>query len=90
MEDKSKAVTGEGSSYLSKSQFLQVMDRSSEAYALVLLEENEERGDIPPVMKSLLEEFRDIVPDEIPLGLPPMQDIQHHIDLVLGAAILSK
>ncbi|PKI48455.1 hypothetical protein CRG98_031160 [Punica granatum] len=36
MDDKSKAVTGEGSSYLSKSQFLQVMDRSSKAYALVL------------------------------------------------------
>ncbi|XP_031387093.1 uncharacterized protein LOC116200384 [Punica granatum] len=90
MEDKSKAVTGEGSSYLPKSQFLQVMDRSSKAYALVLLEENEERGDIPPVVKSLLEEFRDVVPDEIPSGLPPMRDIQHHIDLVPGAAIPSK
>ncbi|PKI58108.1 hypothetical protein CRG98_021487 [Punica granatum] len=90
MEDKSKAVTGEESSYLSKSQFLQVMDRSSEAYALVLLEENEERGDIPPVVKSLLEEFRDVVPNEIPSGLPPMRDIQHHIDLVPGAAIPSK
>ncbi|PKI41852.1 hypothetical protein CRG98_037757, partial [Punica granatum] len=60
MENKSKVVTGEGSSYLSKSQFLQVMDRSSKAYALVLLEENEERGDIPPVVKSLLEELRDV------------------------------
>ncbi|PKI52817.1 hypothetical protein CRG98_026765 [Punica granatum] len=90
MEDKSKAVTGEWSSYLSKSQFLQVMDRSSKTYALVLLEENEERGDIPPVVKSLLEEFRDVVSDEIPSGLPPMRDIQHHIDLVPGAAIPSK
>ncbi|PKI45216.1 hypothetical protein CRG98_034394 [Punica granatum] len=36
------------------------MDRSSEAYALVLLEENEERGDIPPVVKYLLEEFQDV------------------------------
>ncbi|XP_031378282.1 uncharacterized protein LOC116193680 [Punica granatum] len=90
MEDKSKTVTGEGNSYLSKSQFLQVMDRSSKAYALVLLEENEERGDIPPVVKSLLEEFQDVVPDEIPSGLSPMRDIQHHIDLVPGAAIPSK
>ncbi|PKI65503.1 hypothetical protein CRG98_014113 [Punica granatum] len=90
MEDKSKAVTGEGSSYLSKSQFLQVLDRSSKASALMLLEENEELGDIPPVVKSLLEKFRNVVPDEIPSGLPPMRDIQHHIDLVLGAAIPSK
>ncbi|XP_031404630.1 uncharacterized protein LOC116213728 [Punica granatum] len=90
MEDKSKAVTGEGSSYLSKSQFLQVLDRSSKASALMLLEENEELGDIPPVVKSLLEKFRNVVPDEIPSGLPPMRDIQHHIDLVPGAAIPSK
>ncbi|XP_031398394.1 uncharacterized protein LOC116208956 [Punica granatum] len=90
MEDKSKAVTEEGSSYLSKSQFLQVMDRSSKAYAPVLLDENDERGDIPPVVKSLLEEFRDVVPNEIPSGLPPMRDIQHHIDLVPRAAIPSK
>ncbi|XP_031378325.1 uncharacterized protein LOC116193718 [Punica granatum] len=90
MEDKSKAVMGGGSSYLSKSQFLQVMDRSLEAYALVLSEENEEREDISPVVKSLLEEFRDVVPDEILSGLPPMRDIQHHIDLVPGAAIPSK
>ncbi|PKI75681.1 hypothetical protein CRG98_003941 [Punica granatum] len=90
MEDKSKAVTGEWSSNLSKSQFLQVMYRFSKAYALVLLEENEERGDITPVVKSLLEEFRDVVPNEIPSGLPPMRDIQHHIDLVPGAAIPSK
>ncbi|PKI74302.1 hypothetical protein CRG98_005305 [Punica granatum] len=90
MEDKSKAVMGGGSSYLSKSQFLQVMDRSLEAYALVPSEENEEREDISPVVKSLLEEFRDVVPDEILSGLPPMRDIQHHIDLVPGAAIPSK
>ncbi|XP_031375447.1 uncharacterized protein LOC116189849 [Punica granatum] len=90
MDNKSNAVMGEGSFYLSKSQFLQVMDRFSKAYALVLLEENEERGDIPPVVKSLLEEFRDVVPDEIPSGLPPMRDMQHHIGLVPEVAIPSK
>jgi hypothetical protein len=35
----------------------------------------------------MLEEFRDIMPEEMPEGLMPMRDIQHYIDLVLGASL---
>ena len=38
----------------------------------------------------ILEEFADIVSEEILFGLSPMRDIQHQIDLILGLALPNK
>ena len=38
--------------------------------------------DVPLEVKNLLDDFIDIVPDELPSKLPPLRDIQHAIDLV--------
>ncbi|KAL9252363.1 hypothetical protein AKJ16_DCAP10859 [Drosera capensis] len=38
----------------------------------------------------LLEEFADVIPDELLAGLPPMRDIQYYIDFVPGASIPNK
>ncbi|GJV46315.1 putative nucleotidyltransferase, ribonuclease H [Tanacetum coccineum] len=42
-------------------------------------------SEIPEAMIPLLEEFSDVFPDELPDGLPPLHDIQHHIDLEPGS-----
>nr|GEU57041.1 putative reverse transcriptase domain-containing protein [Tanacetum cinerariifolium] len=42
---------------------------------------------IPEAMFPLLEEFSDVFPDELPDALPPLCDIQHHIDLKLSSQL---
>nr|CAD1820507.1 unnamed protein product [Ananas comosus var. bracteatus] len=60
------------------------LSRTSEAYALLLVEENKLENTIPPIIVPLIHEFKDVIPEEIPPGLPPMREIQHCIDLVLA------
>jgi hypothetical protein len=42
---------------------------------------------IPCVVVSLLQEFDDVFPKDIPSGLPPFRRIEHHIDLIPGTSI---
>ncbi|GJW43911.1 reverse transcriptase domain-containing protein [Tanacetum coccineum] len=59
-------------------------------FALIFVEPNEGAYNIPHQVTSILEEFKDVVPEELPPGLPPMREIQHCIDLVPGAVIPHK
>jgi hypothetical protein len=46
--------------------------------------------DLPEEVQELLEEFTDIIVDELPHSLPPMRSVSHHIDLILGASLPNK
>jgi len=48
----------------------------------VFKEEVTPPAEIPEKMRPLLEEFKKVMHDELLEGLPPMRDIQHHIDLI--------
>ena len=56
-------------------------------FALVVKEEVALSIEVPKKMKPMLEEFKRVVHDELPEGLSPMSDIQHHIDLIFRASL---
>ncbi|GJV62961.1 RNA-directed DNA polymerase [Tanacetum coccineum] len=48
------------------------------------IEENKIISEAPLYVQPLLKEFADVIPDDIPPGLPAMSDIHHCIDFILG------
>lgn len=50
----------------------------------------DQANEVPPEFSTLITEIQDLFPDELPEGLPPLRDIQHHIDLVPNASLLNR
>jgi hypothetical protein len=47
-------------------------------------------NDMQPVslgVSTVLQEFDDVFPEEVPAGLPPLRGIEHQIDLIPGASL---
>lgn len=43
--------------------------------------------ELSSTVKAILEGFRDVFPEEIPAGLPPIHGIEHQINLVPGSTL---
>ena len=48
---------------------------------------NELGESLPSVVVSLLQEYEDVFPNDVPSGLPPVRGIEHQIDFMPGATI---
>ena len=48
---------------------------------------NELDESLPSVIASLLQEYEDVFPNDVPSGLPPIRGIKHQIDIVPSATI---
>ena len=48
---------------------------------------NQLNTSLPSSIVSLLQEFEDIFPKEIPKRVPPIEEIEHQIDFMHGATI---
>ncbi|GJY95271.1 putative nucleotidyltransferase, ribonuclease H [Tanacetum coccineum] len=74
---------------LTLSQFQDELQMGDDVFVLIGKEVAKD-SEIPKAMIPLLKEFSDVFPDELPDGLPPLRDIQHHIDLEPGSQLPNK
>ena len=84
-----KPQLGKGSNLLTKIEVERALTECGKGFAIVVREEKNPM-DIPPLLIPFLKEFGDVFPDEIPFGLPPMKDMQHCIDLVPSSVLPKK
>ncbi|GJV67926.1 putative nucleotidyltransferase, ribonuclease H, partial [Tanacetum coccineum] len=80
MPNKPKEVVSKPTgTLLTLSQFEDELEIGDDVFVLIGKEVAED-SEIPEAMIPLLEEFLDVFPDELHDRLPPLRDIQHHID----------
>ncbi|GKA93453.1 reverse transcriptase domain-containing protein [Tanacetum coccineum] len=83
-----RQTQAEGSNlFIKKTDLEGLMKTSLYVFTLVVVEENEIISEAPLQVQPLLREFVDVIPDDIPPGLPVMRDNQHCIDFIPGSAI---
>ena len=66
-------------------QLTQVLSGVQEDKATICFSSQREVGPaikVPEKIQPMLEEFQRIIYDELPDEIPPIRDIQHHIDLI--------
>lgn len=71
---------------VTKSEFLYFTSTTKPPvmFALVIIEANPHAAEPPHVVRQVLRKFVDVLPIEIPAGLPLVREIQHCIDFIPG------
>ena len=67
--------------FISSKQAKQAMKNGDEVYLCIIKEATE--SSVPPQAQPILQEFKDVFPDELP-NLPPKRKVDHAIDLEPG------
>uniref|UniRef100_A0A2N9HIP4 Integrase catalytic domain-containing protein n=1 Tax=Fagus sylvatica TaxID=28930 RepID=A0A2N9HIP4_FAGSY len=73
---------------ISPKAFEKTANQESIMFAIVAKEVTLDTNEEPKEeVRSVLQEFQDVFPDDLPNQLPPIRDIQHAIDLIPGAPL---
>ncbi|GJW52999.1 reverse transcriptase domain-containing protein [Tanacetum coccineum] len=84
----SRQTQAEGSNlFMKKTDFEGLVKTSPYVFTLVVVEENEIINAAPLQVQPVLKDFADVIPDDIPPGLPALRDIQNCIDFIPGSTI---
>ena len=91
IEDKDEIKLKGRCMLATKSDINEFNASTSVAYALVckdaLISNEDMQRSLPPAVANVLQEYSDVFPSEIPVGLPPIRGIKHQIDLTPGASL---
>ena len=76
---------------LSAIQLKKGLKRGQETYVAALIEIKERQSmEVPDSVVSILKEFKDVMPAELPKELPPRRPIDHKIELMPGTKALAQ
>jgi hypothetical protein len=74
-----------------KSEVNELVASNSVSYALIckdaLISLHDLQQSLPPIVADILQEYANVFPSEVPVGLPPLRGIEHQIDLIPGASL---
>ena len=95
-ENQPKALQAEGRNFLTivhdPSSLMDECKETQVVHLMVVKEEVESKdlvvAQTPVEVQTLLKEFDDVIPEDLSTELPPMRNIQHHIDLILSVSLL--
>ena len=81
--------------FATKSEMREVCENPSSVMHFVLVcKDGEPKTNtshkLPLIFQSLLQEFQDVFPNELPSGLPPLRGIEHRVNLIPGVPLLNK
>ncbi|XP_020693244.1 uncharacterized protein LOC110107338 [Dendrobium catenatum] len=64
--------------------------QTDEGCILLLKENTTAQIELPIEVQPVLDEFPDVWVEELPVGLPPLREVQHAVDLLLGVVLLNR
>jgi len=82
--------TSEKALFLSETRVERSINEGKVVLALFVLEKGEGETPLHALAQPLIQDFSDVFPDDLPPGLPSVRGIEHHIDLLPGAALPNK
>ena len=93
-EEKTEEQTSPKVLLVKEKEFLEQLQEEKVIFAIVgnprTVITNTRIDELPAEIQKLLEEYVDIVVDDLPNELPPIRSISHHIDLIPGASLPNK